>query len=601
LRYASGSLWHGRGWQDGPSEVVLIHQRLSILDLSPAGWQPMTTGDRRYYIIFNGEIYNYIELRQELETAGHQFVSRSDTEVLLAAYVRWGKGMLERLVGMFALAILDTKERRLLLARDCFGIKPLYYTHFRDGLAFASELRPLLELPGVSRRVNPQRLFEYLRFGVTDHGEETLLEQSYQVAAAHLVEVDVDRPSVLQRHRYWRTDSSRRIELSEKDAADSLRERFIDSVRLHLRSDVPIGTALSGGIDSAAIACTMRYLDPDLELHAFSYVAEDAKLNEERWVDRVGSSANVTLHKVCLKADDIVSELDRLIDVQQEPFASTSIYAQYRVFQQARESGIKVMLDGQGADEMLGGYLFSGGARLATLLAAGDLPGALRFFRKARGRPGNERLLMWAGEILTPDWLQGPARRFLDEDLMPRWFNADWFAERGIVARPARSVQGRDKLRGLLERMLTEGSLPMLLRYEDRNSMAHSLESRVPFLTRELAEFVLALPEHYLVSNDGTTKAIFRQAMRGIVPDEILDRRDKIGFATPEQQWLKRLAPWVERVLSSATSRSLGVFDQEGLLAQWRTVAEGRARFSGRIWRALNFVTWAQRFDVVLH
>jgi asparagine synthase (glutamine-hydrolysing) len=591
----------GRGVPDVSAvQALLLHRRLSILDLSEAGWQPMGTPDGRYYLVFNGEIYNYLELRAELEGLGHVFRSHSDTEVLLHAYAQWGGQALPRLVGMFAFAILDVWFRTLFLARDFFGIKPLYYTAAPDGFTFASEIKALLELPGVKRRVNPQRLFEYLRFGRTDHGGDTLFADIHQLPAAHFLEVPLDRPGDFRLTRYWKVDLDERLDVSLEEATGRLRELFLDSVRLHLRSDVPVGAALSGGIDSSAIVTAMRRVEPRLQIHTFSYVAEDPALSEERWVGIAGTRAGAVLHKVQPTPHELVADLDRLIYLQDEPFGSTSIYAQQRVFQLAREAGITVMLDGQGADELLGGYRIYLAARLASLLRRGHWIEAVRFVRRASRLPGTGglwRVLLQAGSLLVPR-ARALAKRWAGEDLMPAWLNAQWFRDRGVTPLFPPRGDERDILREQLCQTLVETSLPMLLRYEDRNSMAYSIESRVPFLTAPLVSFTLRLPEEYIIGPDGTSKHVFRRAMRGIVPDAVLDRRDKIGFATPEQGWLATLRPWVEQTLSSEAARRIPVLHGDGMEREWQAVIQGRKRFDFRLWRWLNLIRWADRFAV---
>lgn len=583
------------------AKTVLVHTRLSILDLSDAGWQPMGTADDRYFIVYNGEIYNYLELRGELEALGHVLHSNTDTEVLLHACAEWGPATLNRLVGMFAFALLDTRERRLFLARDFFGIKPLYYTRTAAGLAFASEIKALLVVPGLTRRVNPTRLFEYLRFGRTDHHDETLFAGIHQLPAAHYLEVSLDHPTDLRLVRYWQADLDSPLDLSFAEATEHVRGLFLNNVRLHLRSDVAVGAALSGGIDSSAIVGAMRQLEPGLSLHAFSYVADDPALSEERWMKLAGSSAGAVLHRVQPTPDELVADLDRLIDLQDEPFASTSIYAQYRVFRLAREAGITVMLDGQGADEMLAGYRWYVAARLGTLLRRGRFLEAARFLRRATRLPGTggmARVLLQALGLLVPSAFKATGMKLTGNGLTPRWLNAAWFRERGLEPQLAPRVGGANVLRGQLHRTLVETSLPMLLRYEDRNSMSQSIESRVPFLTVPLVDFVLRLPEEYLISRDGTSKSVFRQAMRGLVPDAVLDRRDKIGFVTPEQSWLATLRPWVDQTLRSEAVQRVPALKGEAVRDEWQAVLQGRRPFDFRVWRWLNLIRWAERFDV---
>jgi len=591
---------HREAGDDVVGNLVLVHRRLSIIELSEAGWQPMGTPDGRYHVVFNGEIYNYLELRGELSALGHRFRSGSDTEVLLAAYAEWGADALNRLVGMFAFALLDVERQRLFMARDFFGIKPLYYARWRDGFVFASEINALLRFPGIARRVHAQRLYDYLRFGVTDHGGDTLFKDIKQLPAAHYIEISLDSARVDGPKRYWHVDLQRRVDLSFDDAARRLRDLFLDSIRLHLRSDVPVGAALSGGIDSSSIVCAMRSLDADLPIHAFSYVADDPALSEERWIDMVGDSAGLIVHKVRSRPAELVSDLESLVSLQGECFASTSIYAQRRVFEEARKHGIKVMLDGQGADEILGGYQPYLAARLASLLRQRRFADAMRFLRNGSRLhgAGGRRLWLRALDFLVPPSLQHPMRRVAGEDLMPSWLNSRWFEERGVRSRSLNYTDGQDVLRHALYDSLTETSLPALLRYEDRNSMASSIESRVPFLTPSLVSFVLALPEEYIITPDGITKSIFRKAMTGLVPGPILQRTDKIGFATPEKQWLLALCPWVERVLARITTMHFPAIEQKEMQREWMQVVSGRKPFNFRVWRWLNTILWVERFTV---
>ncbi len=579
-----------------PGRWGLFHRRLSILDLSPLGHQPMATPDGRLVIAFNGEIYNYVELRQELEREGCTFRSQSDTEVLLWAFARWGPACLTRLVGMFALAIADLNRRQLFLARDFVGIKPLYYARPAKGFAFASEIKALRPL--VSGQVRAERLFLYLRDGLVDHGAETLLTDVYQLPAAHWMTVDLETGVPGEPQRYWDIDLDRRSDLTFPEAVAKARELFLDSVRLHLRSDVPIGTALSGGIDSSAIVAAMRVVEPKADIRTFTFTADDPTIGEEQYADIVAERAGARVHKVRLGPGDLAADLDRLIAVQDEPFGSTSIYAQYRVFRLAAESGIKVMLDGQGADEMLAGYHGYFDARVGSLIGRGSLLRTFAFAGQASRRPGvgsRPMLLAKGMRRMLPAAIQSQGKAMLGRSSMPKWMDREWFTLRGAGPVPeARLKRRKHQLHERLYRTLTETSLPMLLRYEDRNSMAWSIESRVPFLTPALAEFMLSLPEEYLISPQGVTKHVFREAMRGIVPDEILDRRDKIGFATPEKRWLQELRPWLEKTLDPERIRGVPALNADVVATEWRAVLDGARPFDWRVWRWVNVVRWAE-------
>jgi asparagine synthase (glutamine-hydrolysing) len=332
---------------------------------------------------------------------------------------------------------------------------------------------------------------------------------------------------------------------------------------------------------------------PGLELHAFSYVADDPSLSEERWVEEAARASGATVHVARSSAADLVRDLDRLIEIQHEPFASTSIYAQHRVFDLVSRTGIKVVLDGQGADELLGGYTVFVGARIASLVRRGRIDRAVRLASHARRHPGHERAHLQAGQFLIPRGVQRPFRALVGRAAMPAWLNAAWLDAGGLETPTVRGQRGDGVLRSELSKSVST-SLLALLRYEDRNSMAYSIESRVPFLTPSLATLLLSLPEEYVIGDDGTTKRVFRAAMRGIVPDAVLDRRDKIGFQTPERAWMKMLEPWAERVLTSDLARSIPVFNHSAMMAAWRAGLESPRRYHAWTWRWINLVRWTE-------
>ena len=591
----------GRDPDDLAGDVVLLHTRLSILDLSAAGHQPMSTRDGRFHLSFNGEIYNYVELRRELEALGREFVSGSDTEVLLMAWAEWGAATLGRLVGMFAFALVDAERRVLVLARDHFGIKPLYYAPLRGQLAFASELHPLLALPDVARRADPQRVYDYLRFDRVDDDAQTIFAGIRQIQPGHYAELPLDTPDRVEQCEYWRLEPQSVDGLSLDEAARHLRELFLDNVRLHLRSDVPVGAAFSGGVDSSANVTAMRFLSgPTLDLHTFSYVADDPAVSEERWMKIVARETGVVPHTVEATPQELRADLDRLIEVQGEPFGGTSIYAQYRVFRLAREAGIKVMLDGQGADELFAGYRTYLPARVAGMLTGWNLMGAVRLLSALSTLPGGNRNEVAANALRTvvPLASRSFVRRLAGKPLVPDWLDRRWLDEHGVVATdPFRPVQGNLRAHRLAA---VRGNLRTLLRHEDRNSMASSIESRVPFLTPALAEFAAGLPDDYLIAPDGTGKLVLKRSLRGLVPDPILDRRDKIGFATPEASWLRTLESWVEDVFSSDAAGAAGPLRVDAARRHWLEMRDGKLPFNPMAWRWLNLIRWVDRFAVEL-
>lgn len=577
--------------------VALGQTRLSVIDLSSGGHQPMLNEDGSLAIIFNGEIYNYRELREELRAIGRVFRSESDTEVLLAAWAEWGENCLSRLEGMFAFVIYNRKAGTLTCVRDAFGIKPFFYEQSAEGMIFASEQRALLALRSGRPRPDLQRSYDYLVNGQYDNKDCTFIEGVRHLLPGMLLEVDLASRRPTKPKIWWQPSIAETSRLSFAEAVEAVRERFLQNIRLHLRSDVPLGSALSGGIDSSAVVCAIRHVEPDVPIHTFSYIAQGSDVSEESWVDMVNECTGAVPHKVQASAADLVRDLDTLITAQGEPFGSTSIYAQYRVFQLAKDSGITVTLDGQGADELLAGYVGYPGQRMLSLLERGHLAGLNSFARQWATWPGRSYKLAWQyfGHAVVPDAFYGRARKIMGREFQPAWLNIGLLRDEGIVFRSSRSPLTREgRGRRVVEQLshsLQVHGLPSLLRHGDRNSMAHSIESRVPFLTIPLANLLLSLPEDYLISDAGETKRVFRQAMRGIVPDAILDRRDKIGFATPERDWLISAAPTMREWLRGA---NVPFLDRDALLVAFDSMVAGRVPFSWQLWRWVNYVRWYQ-------
>jgi asparagine synthase (glutamine-hydrolysing) len=583
----------------GPWSLGLGHRRLSIIDLSPAGHQPMGSSDGECWITFNGEIYNYLELRRELAELGAVFHGTSDTEVLLAAYRHWGDGMLPRLEGMFAFAIVDLQARSMLLARDPLGIKPLYLAQTATGLAFASEIKSILAFPGVTREVDPGELFRFLRFGIIDGGSATIFRQVRQLPGGHFLRLGLENPSAPHEAAYWRLPLDRRRDISPAEASRELRALFERSVQLHLRSDVPVGACLSGGLDSSAIVRVMRdLLGAQAAFHTFSYVADDPRVSELPYVEMVSEAVGSSSHLTVPRPQELARDFDAMILAQDQPIGGTSIYAQYRVFELAHASGIKVMLDGQGSDEFFGGYHTAISAQIGALLARGHLLDALKLSRAGEFLTdgARRRIVLSALGRLLPPRVGAAAMSLVGERIFPEWVDKEWFQQRGLAAMPRPQGRGRNALREELAAFTEELSLPQLLRYEDRNSMHFSIESRVPFCLPSIVEFAFSLPPEMLVSADGVTKAVLREAVRGLVPDAVLTRA-KVGFGTPERSWLEELRPWVAGVLSEADKSKMPFLRLEALRAMAGS-SGGNASSAASMWRALALVRWADLMEV---
>jgi asparagine synthase (glutamine-hydrolysing) len=573
--------------------------RLSIIDLSEGGHQPKSTKDGRYTITFNGEIYNYKEIREELVVLGHVFITESDTEVLLTSWVQWGSTCLTRLIGMFSFAVVDRKLNTLTLVRDAFGIKPLFYSYENGSLCFASEIETVMLLRNKKSELNNQRAYDYLMSAVQDVGEDTFVKDIHHVPPSHLVIINLAKPGKISLNKWWMPSIEKNNNISFEEATKQLKELFLASIKLHLRSDVPVGIALSGGIDSSAIACITRYLEPTIDIHTFSFVPENSQLSEERWIDIVNKEINAIPHKAVVKPHELNEDIFDLITAQGEPFCTTSMYAQYRVFKLAKEAGVKVILEGQGADELLAGYQGYHGQRMRSLFENGELLGMFQFANRWQKWEGRKNMSPWRafmGQIIS-DNLFKAMQKISGEQKIPKWINKNHLTKTAIDCRPVRMTRtktgkGRRVAEVLLDAM-THNGLASLLRYGDRNAMRFSIENRVPFLTIPLAEFLLSLPEEYLISKNGETKSIFRAAMRGLVPDVILDRRDKVGFFVPMGKWVFEMRKKLS--VTDLSHSELEIIDFNKLQVLLTEDLQNNESMPFQHWRVINLLLWVKQ------
>ncbi len=574
----SGSMLH-RG-PDGHGEVTdawatIATRRLAIIDVV-GGHQPMTTAGGRLHIAYNGEVYNFRELRAELRSRGAVFETDADTEVVLKAYELDGPASFQRLNGMFAFALLDLRgaEPELLLVRDQFGIKPLYHATLDGRLVFSSEIKSLVAAGGPRLVPNEQAIGEYLREGLHDHSDQTFFAGVTALPAAHYLVV---RPDGMVRRRYWEP----RVSEDGDPSPERLWSIFRRAVERRLVAEVPVGSCLSGGLDSSSIVAAIgELLDegaPDAasvgdRLKTFSAVFPGDPIDERPWIDTVLSATAAEPYFTEPSASQFMSDLGDLVWSLDEPVVSSGPYAQRAVMQLARGS-VKVLLDGQGGDELLGGYTPYRFVYLRQLLRERRV---LSLFRQG---------LSWL-ELRT--LLHRYVRPLGQARLEPTRYL------RGRVAEPQPARRGQrvvDDLKGRLVQDLTTYSLPSLLRYEDRNSMAASIESRVPFLDLELVEHVLSLPSDALMRGR-LSRAVFRDAIKGHVPERIRTRRKKIGFTTPEMRWLRRERAAVMGVLRSPSFLSRPYWDGAGIADAFMAMCAGRTEESLFFWRVLNLEIW---------
>jgi asparagine synthase (glutamine-hydrolysing) len=571
--------------------IAFGFRRLAIIDLSEAGDQPFASEDGRLHLIHNGEIYNYRELRLQLEAKGHNFRSATDTEVVLEAYREWGDACVERLNGMWAFALWDEDRRRLFCSRDRLGIKPFYYRHENGRLAFASEPRAFRADPQTRLEANREAVHEYLDQGYLDHLEETFFAGIRRLPPAHSLVFD---EAGLRLWQYWHLDERE----PPSDAAVALRELFFEAVRLELRSDVPVGTALSGGLDSSAIAVSADHLlRTEAENAAalggrqrtFTAYFEGPGYDERPFAEAVVERTRAEPTWLTFTAEELVEDLPRIVGAQGEPFGSTSICAGWYVMRAAKRAGVKVMLDGQGGDELLAGYRAHLGFRLADLLAQRRLHELTAELAGAHTQHGAVALMIAMTRPFAPETLVRRLRARTRRSLVHPDLRAH-----GVSA--SNGPPFPDRLRRYQQLVLTRRGLPELLRYEDRNSMAHSLEARVPFLDHRLVELCFSLPPQELFYR-GETKSVLRRALGDLLPPSVRARRDKVGFVTPEGDWLRgQLGRLAADVFASQRFRERGFVNAAAARRRLERHRKGELTAGMELWRALNLELWARAF-----
>ncbi|GFK94189.1 Asparagine synthetase [glutamine-hydrolyzing] 1 [Fundidesulfovibrio magnetotacticus] len=510
---------------------ALGHRRLAIIDLSRDGRQPFVSPDGRHQMVFNGEIFNYIELRQELAGLGWAFRTRTDTEVLLAAFLHWGPDCLRRLNGMFAFAVYDSRDSSLFLARDRMGVKPLYYARQDETLFFASETKALLEIPGLSRSVDQQALFDFLVFNRTDVHDETFLESVRRIPKGCRATADA---SGLRTDAWWdpRDYLGKGTETDPKRAALAVEELFVSAARLRMRSDVPVGSCLSGGLDSSVLTGVLfERLEAPRGYPCFTAAYPGHPVDETGFVDALNRRFPFASLRTFPTGAKALADLHDFVRANDEPTTGPSFYAQYEVMRLARQHGVTVLLDGQGGDESFAGYQYFHGFNLYGLLRRLKLG---RFTREL-WHVLTRRQHLSAVQTLAFQALPGPVRKALLHKASP-------LVDRGFFEahiEKSRIYREFFAVKGLNESLCAHFrfKLEHLLRMEDRNSMAFSLEARVPYLDYRLVEYCLGLPEELKIDR-GETKLLQKRALGRYTIPEILGRKDKLGFATPAEQWM---------------------------------------------------------------
>ena len=604
-----GELLKHRGPDDqdvyasGP--CVLAHRRLSIIDLSAAGRQPMASADGRYHIVYNGEIYNYVELRQQLIQRGHVFRTHTDTEVILHLYHERGADCLGELNGMFAIAIWDATDGSLFLARDRLGIKPLYVTRAPSHVSFASEIKALFADATRRASIDYAGLAEYLTLQFC-LGSRTLFSDVEKLLPGEWMRVAAD--GTTNRKIYWDVDYTVDPHHTDEYFADRLRALLEDAVRIQLRADVPVGAHLSGGLDSSLVT-TLAANHLGGKLHAFTGAFADGPRYDERQHARlVAERVGATMHEVTPTARDFVRVMPQLMWHLDEPVAGPGLFPQYFVSKLASEN-VKVVLGGQGGDEIFAGYTRYLVAYLEECIRGG-IAGTQnedgRFVVTFESILPNLTQLQGYEPMLRQFWKSGlfdepDARyfRLVDRSESLRQVLAPELSEcvaKHDVFAAYRETFHAGHLESHVNRMTRfdlKTLLPALLQVEDRTSMAVSLESRVPLLDHRIVELVASMPPRVKYAG-GRSKHILREVARDIVPREILDRRDKMGFPVPLSDWLRKgpVREFVFDTLLDDRARGRGFFDTKGLEAMLNHESD----FARNVWGVLCLELWMRAF-----
>lgn len=581
-------------------KVWIGHARLSIIDLSADANQPMFDEQGQLCLSYNGEIYNYLELRQELSKKGFIFRTLSDTEVILAAYREWGIKCLDRFNGMFAFIIIDKERRTFFAARDRYGVKPLYYwkNSSSELLYFASEIKAFTGLPDWRPKVNGQRVYDYLNFGLTDHTRETMVKDIFQIRGGEYCTGTLDSPITSFSLNQWYTPTINSLHISEEEAAEQFKSLFFDSLKLRLRSDVKIGSCLSGGLDSSSIVCAVNDLLNETGCadaqKTVSALATGTQYDESRYINIVLSERKIDGYYVEPSPEELWEIQNKLIWHQDEPFGSTSIYAQWCVFAKAKEKNLTVMLDGQGADELLAGYqrfFLPFYSQLFKGFHWNKLAEELQYTKQYYGHSWKT---VAKGVIKTtfPASILNGLSNLRNNNAVKDWYSIDKLGAKKNLPLFYGSERAQS-LGELSKHLFFYNNMPMLLRYEDRNSMAHSIESRLPFLDYRLVEFSQSLPD-YCKINQGKTKAVLRNAMKSVLPKQIQNRMDKIGFETAEEKWEKENLLGVRKMIERSIEKTDGIINQNSLKYFDNIISKGKRDFT--IWRMINFGIWYDLF-----
>lgn len=564
----------------------LAHTRLSIIDLSRLGRQPMVNARGTAWIVCNGEIYNYVELREELHD--YPFRSGSDTEVILAAYERWGLACLERLRGMFAFGLWDAERRLLLCATDRFSIKPLYYHFDGQRLVFSSEVKPMAEC-GVPLRPNAATLYDYLALGLLDHSEDTLFEGIAQLRPGTYLTLQKGRLSV---RRYWDLTESGDAGARENGAGD-IETRLLGALSLHRRGDVEVGLALSSGLDSHVLKALILREGTARPLQCFTFSFPGTPYDEWERNRQFPAHEDCRYHTIAIRPGELVDNLRTLVEVMEGPVGGLGIYGQWRNAKLAADHNIKVLLDGQGADETFAGYRYYYEHKVRQLWDGGERDGAVEEFRRLNGAHGDAAVdfAAWLAARPPDSLVMAPDSTVLTSSYVHPEFAAAFATRMPVFPAPFTCA-----VKNSMYRDLFFLKIPKLLRFQDRCAMAWGVEVRVPFLDHPLVEHLFTVPASTLLRN-GLTKSLLRVVAQRYLPEEQL-RLPKLYVAAPQREWVKTaLRGAIEEMIEDSILAAEGYVAKDVLRRQFLDyAASGDLGNSFFVWKFMNLELWYRRF-----
>ena len=574
------------------------HNRLSIIDLTTDSNQPMFSKDNNFILVYNGEIYNYVELRTELEKFGHVFSSNGDTEVLLSAFLQWGKKCLNKLNGMFAFVIYDKSTGRIFAARDRFGIKPLYYYYLKNKILFCSEIKQITTLKNFKSKANINRAIDFISWRIFNHTNETMFQNVFQLKGGQYLDINLDsiNENLFEKIKTWYSYKNlaniEENKFSETENIALFKQKLEESVRLRLRSDVPIATALSGGIDSSSLTTLVENISPNSQT-TFSSRSKNPYLDEYNFAEDVINNNKIKNHyNFFLDDDDIFDEIEKVVWYNDEPISSSSIVAQSKLFNHINSKKFKVAINGQGADEVLGTY----GVNKPFYNELKNKKLFRYLFREVHSKSlrNNKsfylfnyfRILLstFKPRLFPEKSIDIINSNFLNHNLNPHNYLAN---EMGLKI--------NNSLKDYNIFLIYISSLPMLLQYEDRTSMRYSIESRVPYLDYNFIEYVMSIPSGLKINN-GTDKYILRESLKTLIPKSIYNRRSKLGYATNQKSWAesKLLENFRERLNFACETYPFLKNRADYLI---RNIQQ--PNINSICWRIIIFDIWAKKYGVI--